>query len=258
MSAARPSPAGSGMRYAAVNGTRLAYTEQGEGEAVICVHGSLGDYRSWAFQMGPFSERYRVISYSRRYHHPNPEDGRGAPYTAQVHAADLAGLIGALGIERAHIVASSYGGLVGLELGKDYPALVGTLVLGEAAIVHWLRGKPEGLFERWIGEVRPQVAQAFAIGNLEGAVALKAQLEAPFQDLSCEDARRVAVPSLILDGERSQTMFRLGNDELQQCLPRNERMIVPNAGHVMQASNPSAYNRIVLSFLAEHPLTKKW
>jgi non-heme chloroperoxidase len=273
------------MKFADVNGTKLAYIEQGQGEAVVMVHGSLGDYRSFAFQMGPFSSHYRIISYSRRYHYPNPEDGGGMPYTARTHADDLAVLLETLEIEKAHIVGSSYGGLVGLQLGKDRPALVRSEVLGEAAIVHWLKGRPEGgdLFDRFVEGCRRRAAEAFSKGDLDGgvrafadglfgmgsfdrlsgrvkkamlqnAVSLRAQIEVPFQDFSCGDARRVVAPCLILDGERSQPMFRLGNDQLQQCLPHWERIVVPNASHVMHASNPSSFNQIVMAFLAERPI----
>ena len=58
-----------------VNGADLAYIEQGSGGAVVFVHGSLSDFRSWVFQLEPFAQRYRGISYSRRYHYPNEGAG---------------------------------------------------------------------------------------------------------------------------------------------------------------------------------------
>jgi non-heme chloroperoxidase len=50
------------------NGTELVYVEQGDGETVVFVHGSLSDFRSWGLQMAPFAQRYRTIAYSRRGH----------------------------------------------------------------------------------------------------------------------------------------------------------------------------------------------
>jgi pimeloyl-ACP methyl ester carboxylesterase len=49
-----------------VNDVDLANVEQGHGDPVVFVHGSLGDYRLWDAQMAPFGERYRVVAYSRR------------------------------------------------------------------------------------------------------------------------------------------------------------------------------------------------
>lgn len=53
-----------------VNGTTVAYVEEGQGDPVVLVHGSLGDYRTWNGEMDAFAERYHVISYSLRYHYP--------------------------------------------------------------------------------------------------------------------------------------------------------------------------------------------
>ena len=77
-----------------VNGARLEYTDAGRGEPLVFVHGSLEDLRIWRRQVELFSAHYRVIAYSRRYHHPNAAPGDGDPvYTASLHAADLADLI---------------------------------------------------------------------------------------------------------------------------------------------------------------------
>jgi non-heme chloroperoxidase len=107
-----------------VNGTNLAYVEQGTGDAVVLVHGGLVDFRSWMFQIELFAQRYRVISCSRRYHFPNRGAEQAAEYLATEHRDDLAALIEALGLAPAHIVASSYGGYIGLLLAQARPALV--------------------------------------------------------------------------------------------------------------------------------------
>ena len=59
------------MAVVDVNGARLEYTDAGRGEPLIFVHGSLEDLRIWRRQVELFSAHYRVIAYSRRYHHPN-------------------------------------------------------------------------------------------------------------------------------------------------------------------------------------------
>ncbi len=54
-----------------VNEADLAYVEQGAGDPVVFVHGSLNGYRRWGEQLAPFAARYRAIAYSRRRHWPN-------------------------------------------------------------------------------------------------------------------------------------------------------------------------------------------
>ena len=54
------------IRTSRVNGYDFAYAERGAAVPVVLVHGSLNDYRSWAAQMAPLGERYRVIALSSR------------------------------------------------------------------------------------------------------------------------------------------------------------------------------------------------
>ncbi len=90
-----------------VNGTRLSYIDEGQGDPVVLVHGSISDYRMWAGQVPVYSQRHRVVAYSRRYHYPHPPPPGGARWSAALHADDLAALIAALGLERPHLVGAS-------------------------------------------------------------------------------------------------------------------------------------------------------
>ncbi|WP_409070422.1 alpha/beta fold hydrolase [Aliifodinibius sp. S!AR15-10] len=106
-----------------VNGTVFHYIECGQGEPVIFVHGTLGDYRSWISQVGPFSEEYRVISYSRRYHYPNPWPKNTSDFSATIHAKDLVAFIQSLNLGKVHLVGHSYGALTSLLVARDNPNL---------------------------------------------------------------------------------------------------------------------------------------
>src|SRR5437762_12182088 len=107
-----------------VNGTELHYIEQGEGDPLVFVHGGLGDFRTWRPQLGPFSARYHVVSYSRRSHYPNPLDEDFSGYSMDTYVADLAGLIEGLRLGQVRIVANSYGGYISLLLALRQPELV--------------------------------------------------------------------------------------------------------------------------------------
>jgi esterase len=52
------------MQTVPVNGYDMAYLEIGEGQPLVCVHGTLGDFRTWSAVYGPLSKRRRVISVS--------------------------------------------------------------------------------------------------------------------------------------------------------------------------------------------------
>lgn len=118
-----------------INGVSLDYTDDGSGDPVVLVHGSFSDHRAWLNQGGPFSESFRVITYSRRYHWPNEPIPNGADYSMLEHVDDLEELIRALEIAPAHVVGHSYGGFLSLLLAIRRPELVRSLVLAEPPVV---------------------------------------------------------------------------------------------------------------------------
>jgi non-heme chloroperoxidase len=124
--------------------TSFQYIEKGQGEPVVLVHGTLGDFRSWELQMDEFAKSYRTISYSRRYHYPNPCRGDETDYSAILHAADLAAFISELGLEPAHVVGNSYGAYTGLFLALRHPERVRSLVLSEPPVFPLLEQNEEG------------------------------------------------------------------------------------------------------------------
>lgn len=267
-----------------VRGAEFAYVEQGRGEPVVLAHGSVEDYRVWSAQVAELSKQYRVIAYSRRYHYPNPWLGDGSDYSPSLHAADLVALIKALKLGRVRLVGHSYGGVVAAVAARDNPELVRSLILAEPPLGSLLAQNPEA-------ESLPPATflddaqQAFQQGNMEGGLrifldgaigkgtfdqmaptvrrvvldnarALKAQLSAPrslwMPAFRCEDARRIQAPTLLVVGERSPKFYLLVADELQKCLPRSERAVVPRSSHGVEYENPSAFNEIVLEFLTRH------
>jgi pimeloyl-ACP methyl ester carboxylesterase len=111
--------------------TSLDYVDDGRGDPIVFVHGSMSDRRSWDAPIAHLAERFRVIAYSRRYHWPNSRIASGMDYSMQQHVDDLHAVIDRLGIAPAHVVGHSYGALVGLLLAMQRPAVVRSLVLGE-------------------------------------------------------------------------------------------------------------------------------
>ena len=83
------------IRRATVNGTTLAWVQEGSGPPVVFVHGSGADLRTWGYQLPPVARAsFRAIAYSRRYHHPNDPPAGDEPYTAAQHAGGKPPLAG--------------------------------------------------------------------------------------------------------------------------------------------------------------------
>jgi pimeloyl-ACP methyl ester carboxylesterase len=99
-----------------------------EGAPVIAFSNSIGTtLEMWDAQARAFSGRCRVLRYDTRGH------GRSAvaeqPVTIDDLADDLAGLLDALGVERAHVVGLSLGGMIAQSLAARRPERVAGLVL---------------------------------------------------------------------------------------------------------------------------------
>ncbi len=119
------------MQYRRVNGYDLAYIEVGEGPPLVCVHGTLGDFRVWSPVLGPLSRRHRVISLSLRHFFPEHWDGAGADYTIAQHVADIIAFIEASGAGPVDLMGHSRGGHLAFRVAQQRPDLLRRLVLAE-------------------------------------------------------------------------------------------------------------------------------
>jgi non-heme chloroperoxidase len=270
-----------------VDGAELHYIERGNGDVVVFVHGGLGDLRTWGPQMGPFAERYRAISYSRRGHYPNAWSGDYTKAVMSEHVADLAAVIESLTPGRAYLVGNSYGAYICLMLALHRPRLVRAMVLAEPPVHPLLRRIPGGntLYEQFRAAAWGPAGRAFESGDLEqgvrlfieGAVgkgafdllppavreammknapelgvATLTEFNEHMPDFTCEDAGRIEAPTLLLSGELSPKMYHLINAELARCMPNAEQARIPAAAHVLHSQNPQAHNAAALAFLAKH------
>jgi len=118
-----------------IRGAKLFYTERGSGEPVVFVHGGLSDYRTWAPQLEAIGERYRAITYSRRWHWPNAPVPAGGTSHMDTHVEDLAEFITSIGAAPANVVGNSWGAYTSLVLARRYPALVRSLVVEEPPVI---------------------------------------------------------------------------------------------------------------------------
>src|ERR1700690_41345 len=154
-----------------VNGADLFAVEDGTGDPIVLVHGSLADYRTWVLQTRELSKRHRVIAYSRRYHFPN-DPGPGDPrYSVLSQALDLAEVIRSRANGPAHVITSSYGGCVALSMAVSHPELTRSLVLCEPPLMPWLMRSAEGR-DSFAGVEAAQRAsdRAFKSGNAKDGV----------------------------------------------------------------------------------------
>jgi pimeloyl-ACP methyl ester carboxylesterase len=108
------------------NGNNLYYEVHGHGPLLVLIPG-LG-YNGWMWhKMIPgLAEKFQVISIDNRG--SGLSDKPPGPYTAQMLAADVIGLLDAFDVRQAHIVGHSMGGFIAQAIAVDYPERVDKLI----------------------------------------------------------------------------------------------------------------------------------
>ncbi len=270
-----------------VNGDSIHYIDIGKGDPVVFVHGTLGDYRTWAGQMDTFAKNHRVIAYSRRFAFPNKQViNDSADYTVIPHAKDLAEFIKALELEPVHLVGHSYGAFTALLTTKDHPELVRSLMLGEPPVMSLLQNVPGGdsILNNFITNSMAPAAEAFKknenekavktfVGGVLGDSSAYSNIPEPgrammmqntlelrgsaltknrFPPLKCADFGKIQTPVLLMKGDRSPLFFSLIINELDRCLSNKEVVVLQNSSHGLEFDNPADFNRIVLGFIDKH------
>ncbi|MGH9577443.1 MAG: alpha/beta fold hydrolase, partial [Terriglobales bacterium] len=99
----------------------------------------------------------------------------------------------------------------------------------------------------WKNTAEPQKQvwrdNAWSLKNLE------ADAKEPF---TCADASKINLPVLLVSGEKSPPVFGLMLNALQPCFPRQERVTISNASHIMHRTHSQAFNVAVFGFLARN------
>jgi pimeloyl-ACP methyl ester carboxylesterase len=115
---------------AQINGFTLHYQQMGTGADVVMIHGLFSNLAFWYFGiMANLAGRHRVTAYDLRGH--GYSDVPASGYTSADMAADLGALLDQLGIERAHLVAHSFGGSVALQYSLQHPERILSLTLAD-------------------------------------------------------------------------------------------------------------------------------
>jgi len=274
------------LRWLDIGDTQLAYVDQGQGVPVVFVHGGGGDWRTWEPLRPLIAPRHRFVAYSRRYHHPNPPDGGGAPYTVPAQAEDLIAFVERLGAGPVHAVGGSYGGRVVLEAAVQRPALFRTVTTSEPFITP--PADPRVMAAaRALAEDLGRIALPLRQGNTVGATVqlviavtgdpdgwerLASEARQRFldnqaawlplaragtlPDTPVDALRRLPMPVLVMEGEHTVPGFRVTNDRLMQCLPPTaRRAVVPGAPHMWYPANPAAGAQAILDFIGQEHST---
>jgi len=267
------------MPKARVNGIELAYEVYGEGAPLVLAHGFAATKEMWDGQIGPFSEKYRVVVYDVRGHGETeapPVDDAG--YTLANLVEDQRALMAHLGIERAYIGGLSLGGMIAMRFALAHPEQTRALLLcdtspgmGAEGLFAKNRLMMEGLVRaQGVGAImRGLYTQGATAGTLpkagdlpKGALdhAQRWSMMTPDGFLGVARAAgdaasvlnllgEIATPTLIITGDRD--FFRGASEEMHKQMPDSRFVLIENSIHGSCVWQPERFTSAVLDFLSD-------
>jgi 3-oxoadipate enol-lactonase len=258
----------------ATDGVRLSYTTFGRrrGEPVLLVQGLGVDSTGWLLQRPAIGARYRGITFDNRG--VGRSERPAGPYSLHQMADDALSVLDAVGVESAHVVGASMGGVIAQLVAGRHPDRVRSLVLACTACRH-LRWRRELLTE-WAAVAEAEGMPAFAAQNLRWLVgsrslrrfwpafgvltrlaltapthAFVAQVQAilAMDDDHRFDLAAVTAPTLVLVGSQDVLTPQADAEELAELIPHAELAVIRGASHGFMVEHARTFNRTVLDFL---------
>lgn len=259
------------------NNITIYYETSGSGQPLALISGLGYPLWQWHKMVPLLAEHFQVITFDNRG--VGLTDKPAGPYTAQMLAADTAGLLDALGIEKAVVMGHSMGGFIAQAMALDFPHKVSKLILcstnfggprhvpitPEAMAVladttsdpltRFTNGLKISTAPGW-AEAHPNEVQAWVqwrIANPLDLAGYQAQMMIGM-GLIAEAASfenklpGVAVPTLILFGAHDKVVPPANADLLAAKLPNAKTVLLSNAGHFFPIEVPEAASQAVIDF----------
>ena len=249
-----------------VNDLNMYYEEAGRSRALILLHGSMGSSAVWQPYLPVFSPYGRVIVPDLRDHGqttftPTFDLARAVAQSA----ADVIGLLDALGIEQATLCGWSGGGNYALHVAQQYPERVRALIVGGVTLrmTDAARATLQAMGLDSPGQVNVDRGQQM----VPHLIALWQQTHSQTPDhwlrllerlsylmlnpppLEKEAVRTIAAPALIVWGDRDQFLPVDEAVTLYRWLPNARLAVIPNADHFVMRTHQLEFGRVITNFL---------
>jgi 3-oxoadipate enol-lactonase len=258
-----------------VNDIEIYYELSGPDDAPVLVlsNGIMMGSASWAFQRVVLEKHLRVLLYDCRgmWQSDHPD----GPYSMQMHADDLAGLLDALGIENAHIAGISYGAEISMLFALTYPQKTKSLIVmaGVSEIHPLLRAQtypwflaaelndPELLlrtsYHLNFGEEWIKSNQAFIDASVERYAQLDMKalswLMKAFYDFDITNQlNKINAPTLVIAGANDLIKGPEYAKIIVDNISSSELVIIPGSGHVLCLEKPDIINTLLLGFVTKN------
>ena len=255
---------------ASINGIEINYEVSGKEGApwLVLSHSLACTVRMWDPQVAAFQSRFRILNYDMRGH--GATSAPQGPYSLDMLADDVLGLMKQLKIEQPAYCGLSIGGMIGQTLALKAPGSFTKMVLADTthtqppeALKQWedriaiarskgMAGLVDGTMERWFTEpyrkknspefqkIRDLVLKTPVAGFVGcGQAIMKLNTTARLKDIK--------LPVLAITGE--QDGAAPGTKYIGEHVPGAKFVNIPQAAHIANIEQPEAFNRGLREFL---------
>jgi pimeloyl-ACP methyl ester carboxylesterase len=270
-------------RFTEVDGANVHYQEAGEPGAppMILIHGFAASNLVWSKVLLELADGgFRVIA-PDLLGYGYSDKPRQLDYTIPRQAQMVVGLMQRLGIERAVLVGSSYGGAIAATIALDHPELVEKLILVGAVtnnkptryLLMRLFGSPiigdilspllvgsrrllrirmKRVYDRhaWVLDERRVDARHLPLRTRGAHRAVIRTVRRWDAERVSRDAHLLAVPTLLIWGDTDREVPLRDGERLQEEIPGSRLIVFRACGHLPHEEYPQEFVELVLNFCA--------
>jgi len=265
----------------ATDGTRIHYEVTGKSGAtpVLMIQGLGASKNAWNLQRIAMATRFRIISFDNRG--AGRSDKPTEPFTLEQMADDALAVLDAAGIETAHVVGASMGGVISQIVAVKYPHRVRSLTLvctacrnhpwRQELLQSWAKTAEEkGMIEvgkeaaQWVMSPRSfrRLVPAFTwmgpLAALRPRHSFVSQIDAILntrEDL-VDQLSTITAPTMVIVGNQDILTPRGDSEEIAERIPNSELVVISGAAHGLMMEHSSTFNKILIEFLQRTELAR--
>ena len=265
----------------ATDGTRIHYEVTGRvGKTpVLMIQGLGASKNAWNLQRIAMATRFRNISFDNRG--AGRSDKPTEPFTLEQMADDAIAVLDAAGIETAHIVGASMGGVISQIVAVKFPQRVRSLTLvctacrnhpwRQELLQSWAKTAEEkGMIEvgkeaaQWVMSPRSfrRLVPAFTwmgpLAALRPRHSFTSQVHAILdtrEDL-VDQLSTITAPTMVIVGNQDILTPRGDSEEIAERIPNSELVVISGAAHGLMMEHSFTFNKILIEFLQRTELAR--
>ncbi len=275
-------------KFAKVNGIKISYEMEGEGEPLFLVHGFGAKKESWIATFPELSKHFKVIRFDNRG--AGKSDRPKGTYSMEIFADDIKGLMDFLNIEKTSIAGWSLGGMIVQNFILKYPKKVNKVILintnygfpdeGGPTVYKnmrleeeklkkvdhakaWWNGARSGYYLKFRKEMEANPSKKwYGLWSAEDLIETSIIDPPTAEDIEMQAAalkthdtfdrlKTIQNPTLILTASHDKLTPRSSMEEIHNQIPNSKFIVIDKAGHSSPLEKAPEVNQAIIDFLKE-------